>query len=412
MRNRKMAAGGEPNTSLWTHDFILLLFTSFFNLFCMQILTASMALWVDSLGLAAGYTGVFTVCFSLPNVIGCAVWGCFSPKLGRRKLILLGCAVFGLASLALALTGALLWAIALLRILQGIGYSAVNNGLSSTQADVVAPQRLGEGIGYFSTAQCLSMVIGPSLAILVSGRVGFQPIFLCITVLCLAISVCCLRLRTDIGPSAVQRSQAEMPHGADPARGVWRFVEKRAMFPAGVMLFSMLSLCSVNIYVSTFAADRGFSNASLFFALYAFVEMLAIAAVSKFSDRLPMHRLAVPGMLLAAAGLLGLGLVRSAGAFLLLALPVGIGSAFIVPVTQAECFRGVPMHRRGMAAATFFIAFDGGMGLGSLIWGAVIERGGYTAMYMGAAAFLAVAAALTLGASLRRRRKECDPDAA
>ena len=159
-----------------------------------------------------------------------------------------------------------------------------------------------------------------------------------------------------------------------------------------LLLLSMAALGSTNFYAATYAADLQFGNASLFFVVYALAEVAVLTVVGRLSDRLPMGMLLIPGMVVSALGLLWLSSVHSAAPFLLASIPIGVGTGMIVPVAQAAAFRGVEKHRRGMASATYYIAFDGGMCLGSLIWGFAIEGAGFRGMYRYAAALLVVTA--------------------
>ena len=390
---------------LWTFDFVILLFMSFSNMFCMQFNTASIAPWVSFLHLPSSYTGLFTVCFTLPNIIGCFVWGRLSQRTGRRAIILSGSLMFGLCAAAMPVAAPIIVMIAVLRIMQGMGYSAVNNGMAATQADVIPSKRLGEGIGYFGIAQSLTLVIGPSAAILVIDKLGYTPVFGVIGILCAIIFILCLLLRVNISALAIRKNVSEdLSVDAKAPQGIWMFLEKKSLFPCLLLLLSMTALGSTNFYAATYAANIQLGNASLFFIVYALADVLTIALIGKLSDRLPMRTLVVPGMLISAMGLIWLGMVQSDVAFLLASIPIGVGTGLIVPVIQAAAFRGVARHRRGMASATYYIAFDGGMCIGSVAWGLAIEAVGFRNMYRCAALLLLITVGICILTSLAGKR--------
>lgn len=392
MENNNVNQSRPVGEKLWTHDFVLLLIMSFANMFCMQLITTSIAPWVSSLDLPSSYTGLFTLCFTLPCLIGCFVWARLTRKTGRRIIILTGSLLFGVCVLLMPLAAPGVALIVILRIIQGAGYSAVNNGMMATQADVITPKRLGEGLGFFGMAQSLTLVIGPGTALFIIQKGGFVPVFVMLAALCACVFVLCLFLRAKIGAKDMRQQPGEEMEEDRSQRGLWLFLEKKSIFPCLLLLLSMAALGSTNFYAATYAADLQFGNASLFFVVYALAEVAVLTVVGRLSDRLPMGMLLIPGMVVSALGLLWLSSVHSAAPFLLASIPIGVGTGMIVPVAQAAAFRGVEKHRRGMASATYYIAFDGGMCLGSLIWGFAIEGAGFRGMYRYAAALLVVTA--------------------
>lgn len=403
-----MSTKKEENEKLWTRDFIILLVMSFCNLTSMQFITSVVALWVDSLGLSSNYTGIFTMCFTLPCIAGCLLWGRISQYTGRRILLILGSILFGITSFILPFTGPAIAFIVVLRIVQGIGYSAINNGMAGTQADVITPGRLGEGIGYFGMVQTLTLVIGPAVALAITNNFGFTPTFLSMTGMCIVIFFGAVILKVDISAAAIKESaRKELAQGTETFKGLWKFLEKGAIFPCVILLVSMSAFSSVNFYVTTYVADIGFGNASLFFIIYAVVEIIVINFIKKLSDKFSMLTFMIPGAVLSAVGLFILSLARDTVVLFVAAAIVGAGTAMIIPISQTAAFRGVSMSRRGMASATYYIAFDGGMCIGSVAWGYVVDFAGFRSMYKCAAlVFIALCLFCIIYATIKSVHKE------
>jgi len=87
-------------------------------------------------------------------------------------------------------------------------------------------------------------------------------------------------------------------------------------------------------------------------------------------------------MLAIAAAMLLLSQAESLGMFLLAGVFYGLGFGSVQPSMQALTVRNVPFHRRGAANGTFFSAFDLGIAVGALLWGAVSQAVGYAQMYL------------------------------
>ena len=226
------------------------------------------------------------------------------------------------------------------------------------------------------------------------------------TAMCALVFIGGILIRADIGASAMKATVAvEKTGGQDGYRGIWKCIEKSAIFPSAILIVSMTAFSSVNFYVTTYVADIGVGNASLFFAIYAIAEIIIITFIKKLSDRLPMLNFIIPGAFIGSIGLLILSMASSAFLVLLSGVIVGVGTGMILPITQAEVFRGVSKSRRSMASSTYFIAFDGGMCLGSLAWGYVVAYAGFNTMYKCAAAILAILAVACIFIALARRKK-------
>jgi MFS family permease len=60
---------------------------------------------------------------------------------------------------------------------------------------------------------------------------------------------------------------------------------------------------------------------------------------------------------------------------------MGIGYGALFPCFQALAVKLSPIHRRGIATATFFLFFDSGYGLGSYFMGLIASFVNYSMMY-------------------------------
>ncbi|MGZ9818150.1 MFS transporter [Peribacillus simplex] len=73
----------------------------------------------------------------------------------------------------------------------------------------------------------------------------------------------------------------------------------------------------------------------------------------------------------------------TSGALLLVAAAfMGLGHGILVPAYQTIAMNAVSPERRGIAAATYFMLFDVGYGLGSYFLGVVSNSTGYRIMFM------------------------------
>lgn len=186
--------------------------------------------------------------------------------------------------------------------------------------------------------------------------------------------------------------------GRQPAEaGLWKFIEKKALPAAIINFFITFSGCLITMYLTLYASKAGIANAGLFFSI-SVVFMVAARIVSgRLSDRYGAMRAVIPGVtiLIAAYLLLILAgrqhyLYYIAGAF------YGFGSGMASPALNAEAVRGVPAHRVSIASSTFFLPLDIAFVAGSVIWGILIDRLEFSAVFLTAALVAAGAIVLTI----------------
>ena len=68
------------------------------------------------------------------------------------------------------------------------------------------------------------------------------------------------------------------------------------------------------------------------------------------------------------------------------AILYGLGFGTVQPALQASAINTTPPRKRGMANATFFSAFDLGVGLGAMTFGLVAQYADYNMIYWVSAA--------------------------
>ncbi|RIQ29150.1 MFS transporter, partial [Jiangella rhizosphaerae] len=118
----------------------------------------------------------------------------------------------------------------------------------------------------------------------------------------------------------------------------------------------------------------------------------------RLGDRHGQARLLVPGLLLAAAGLLGVSLTGTAAAVVAGAAVFGAGFGVLQNATLALMYARVRPEGYGTVSAIWNAAYDAGMAVGAAGAGIVAAGAGYPMVF-------ALAAALLVPALLPARRE-------
>jgi MFS family permease len=102
--------------------------------------------------------------------------GRLGDVLGRKRLLLVGIAIFSLASMG-AVFASTIWMVVVARAVQGIGAAMMMSLTVAAVSDVVPKERTGSGIGLLGTVSAIGTAAGPSLGGLLVTLFGWPSIF-------------------------------------------------------------------------------------------------------------------------------------------------------------------------------------------------------------------------------------------
>lgn len=121
---------------------------------------------------------------------------------------------------------------------------------------------------------------------------------------------------------------------------------------------------------------------STFFLVFAAVMLLARPFTGRLFDLKGPQYVLYPGLVLFIAGLIILAYTSSAATFLTAGAFIGLGYGSLVPSMQTLAIQSTSIERSGYATATFYTFFDGGIALGSYIFGIIAAANGYQSIYL------------------------------
>ncbi|HTJ90044.1 MAG TPA: MDR family MFS transporter [Acidocella sp.] len=114
--------------------------------------------------------------YLLTSTAATPIYGKLSDIYGRRKLLLLGLAIFAVTSVLCAMAGSLPQLV-IARALQGIGGAGLTAMAQAAIADVVSPRERGRYQGYMASAWGLASVAGPVIGGWVTDTLSWRWIF-------------------------------------------------------------------------------------------------------------------------------------------------------------------------------------------------------------------------------------------
>lgn len=375
----------KQNEPILTRDFILLFIISVAVCTAMNMLNVLIPLFVtEDLGGTTATCGFLSTGYLLASCLSRPFNGILVDRLGRRVMMCAGALLFGVALLLCNWISAIAL-IFLLRILMGVGYSAASTANNTASTDVIPPSRMSEGIGYFGISQNFANAAGPAVAAFLLGFLTNRSALVSGGILCFAAAALALLVNYE------RKNPPAKSAGKKPGFAF----EKTAAVASLLQGFSIFFVSSMMCFMTLYVVNRGFSSgvAGTFFVLSSIVIILVRMVFSRFVERVPRWVLLTPAYAILLLAALLLPFVNSPAAFYGISVLYGLGHGTVWTTLGSEAVRRASPERRGAANATFYFAFDAGIGTGAAVWGSIIDWLGFAASFRIAGAGFAVLAA-------------------
>lgn len=332
---------------------------------------------IDDLGGGAMVIGLAMGAVPVGSVVSRFFWGRSLDRGGRRKVLILSTILNTVAILALLTVRTSGPWLIFLRFLQGVALGGNITAVWTITADISPPERLAQSLGIFGIAGMVALAVGPGAAEMImnyftSLRTGFQGVFLFAGLLSLIALVLAFRLKesrptTECGTVGVSYREL-MRHGV-----------------AAVLLVTIFFSIGRSAFLSFFAEYarlRGIGSIGAFSAIYSGTTIFFRFTAGGLPDRLGRIRVVGPALVAFGVGIALIAYSNFWPIFILAAFLCGLGHCFLYPALNALVVERVHSCSRGTATGVFINSYDIGVGVGSLLWGAVGQFGGYQLIYL------------------------------
>jgi MFS family permease len=374
------------------HAFVRAAVTSFF-FFASLNGFALLPLHIKALGGTEIEIGVVMGLYSATGILCQPLVGPWVDALGRRPFMLLGVALILGSSLLAIAAGSVPW-LAVVRALQGVGFSVFFVASFAHIIDLVPAERRGWALGIYGVAGLLSTALAPLVGEWVVRRLGFRALAALCAGLATAAAV------TVWGVREIRRDRAQPPRGADWLAGLdelWRL-------HMVVTAFFGLGTGTLFAFLPTFADSLGVRTLALFYTAYAVAAMAVRIFGGGLIDTRGRRAVVVPSMFVQAGSVgvlavLGALADRPVPALLPLfmaGLLAGGAHGFLYPGLAALATDRASEARRASVVGVFSGVFLVGNAGGAFLFGYVAHAFGYVAMWSAVAALLVAGAALSL----------------
>lgn len=361
-------------------------------------------LYIQQLGGTEIEIGLVMGVYSAVGIVLQPVVGPWVDAVGRRPFMLIGVSLVA-ASCALAAVAPAIGVLALVRVVQGVGFSAFFVANFSYVIDLVPPARRGWALGIFGVSGFVSTALTPLVGEFVIRRAGFPAFFGLLVLLALTALVLVLGVRER------QREDVPLVRGWGWARDAFGEVFQRHMI---ITLFFGLGTGAIFTFLPTYAESLGVRTLSVFYTAYAGAAIGVRIAGGRLIDTRGRRAVIVPSMFVQAAApallaALGVAAMHRPGipavpVLTLAGLLSGGAHGFLYPGLAALVADQAPESRRAAVVGVFSAMQLVGQTTGAVAFGFVTHGLGYALMWATLASVLTIGSVLSVGLPVETRR--------
>ncbi len=390
----------------WNHYFILVILIYLLTMVVIRLLDNTLAIYAKTVADSESYGGNLTTFFTLGSIITALFSGRLIDRVKRRWILLAALVLFAV-SVGLCAVADAPWQMYVLRVFQGVSKAAICVTTGAMAADVVPPERMGEGIGYYGFGTAISMAFGPLVGLLLVSDGNFTVLF-CVAAL-LMTGGALLSLPLNYEGKGLVQPQAGDSAGKAQEKGLWKFVEKKALPASVVQFLSQAGSSTILVFAMLYASKElglGTLPIALFYLMMALSMFLMRILSGRAVDRGEILKVAVISLGGAIIGYLMLGFLapKSVVLYILSAGFYGLCHGGVAGAMNAQAVVASPPERKGAAMSTFNLMMDLGMFIASYVFGIILENSSYRVLFSGAA--LCAGAALALSVLFFRKKKK------
>ena len=381
---------------LVTEQFALVMLLTLMIFLVHFVLIVSTPLYILKLGGSNSGAGLSTGLYSLTALIFRPLVGHLLDNSGRKKVLFSGLIMLVVGILLMNVYDSIILVLSA-RIIQGIGFSITSTAAATLTADVVPRERLSEGMGYYGVSMMVTNSLGPLLGLIIAEALGYKPLFLLLLPLLFISAIAGLFLKSENFKIPALKEKLSLKKLVT--------IEKSALPASSMMIFASLSYGAIITFLAPFAFSRGIEDVQFFFIIYPAAVIFIRMITGRFSDRINPVKIIIPSIILASAALLVIYGAHTVKALAVASCLYGLGYGTLQPILNALAVKNCAPENRGAANATFFIAFDLGIGAGSIILGFISKNVSFSSIYVISAVSVAFSLVLFLVLNRPERRK-------
>ena len=319
--------------------------------------------------------GLLFAVFSVTGMIGSALGGALTDRIGRKTVIVASLILSSLSALGMGLApsiGIFIAVVVVVGTLSSIGHPAHE----AVVADLLPPEKRAEGYGIIRVIFNMAVIIAPPMAGLLIAH-SYLTLFIVdavISLICAAIVVLGL---PETKPQGHAHTEAESWKQTFAGYGrVFKDVPFIAF--VGVTVLMTLVYMNMNSTLGVYLRDQHAVAAINYGALLSLNAVIVVAfqfwVTRKLEKYRPMLMMAA-GSLLYAIGFALYGFVTGFTLFAIAMVIITIGEMVVSPFAQSVVASFAPEHMRGRYMAVFGLTWSLAFTIGPYFAGRILDSG-------------------------------------
>jgi MFS family permease len=337
-----------------------------FNFLAIGIMLAAVPRFVkETLGGSSAAVGTATTVFFAAALLTRPVIGRAMDRIGRRQFLIWPLVAMAAMALSMELAGAV-WAVVLIRVLQGAFGSSFYTACAVVATDLAPPAQRAGALARLSLMIYLGFAFGPFLGEFLFDRGDNWP-WLVAALLHTAGLAAATRLPET-------RPALRADHAVRPSL---RQMQRSVLRPGIVQLCAGLGYACVVVFLPSYSREIGIGSSGALFFTYACSALVVRVFSGRLADRFGYVAVAVPGMAMFALGHLLMAVAWAEWVPFPAVAMMGIGFGAVFPALTALAVDRAPDEQRGAVLGVFLSFNDLGNAIAGPAVGAIVDAAGF-----------------------------------
>lgn len=370
----------------------ILFMTMFIVMVGFGVIMPILPFYAESMGATATHLGLLFASYSIVQFFFAPIWGDISDRVGRKPMILLGLAGFGVSFILFGLANSL-WMLFAARILGGTLSAATLPTVMAYVADTTDNRSRGSGLGLMGAAMGMGMIFGPVLGGFLGAYSAALPFFFA-GGLAFAVLIFAFFLLPE-SRSAEARAQARTEARRNSLQEVGRALRGPIGFVLIIAFLATFASANLEGTFALFSQEHlgfGETEMGLVFGVMGLVMALSQGLlVGRLINRWGEERMIQVGLISNAIGYLLFLLTFNMTSIIGVMAIMGVASASLNPAVNSLASKRTPPDQQGRVMGVVNAYNSLGRIFGPVVGGALFDALGYRSPYIfGSLLFFAI----------------------
>ena len=330
--------------------------------------------YAQEMGASPSGVGLILASYSYVTAIALVPFGLLSDRVGHRRMLIAGLALYTLAPLLYPLANNLPQ-LGFVRAFHGFACAVFYPAAIALALNTSTQDRWGEALGWFTTATQSALIVGPALGGLLLTYYGIKVAFYSCSITPLLGLIFVIFRLTTIQPTGTKEVISSSSRS---------WLKQPTIF-AGLMapLFFTIGSGTILTFMPLYSQGLGIAKtgAGIIIATVYVGSALLRVPGGKLSDKIGRKPVILLGLVVSFAAIISISFVNSFSGLIVAAIFYGVGMGIATPASYSLVADLTPPSARGLSMGITSSFLHGGLALGPTVMGIVASMSNYATMF-------------------------------